>query len=84
MEEEIDFIWEEVEYKDIKQKVYKWEEIDSNLDDGCLGYQYYTDSGYEFDCFYDTDIDCEDCLFGPASIIERYDLTTLIDPRRIK
>ena len=29
----------------------------------CLGYSYQTDCGTEYDCGYDTDILCDDCVF---------------------
>ncbi len=29
----------------------------------CLGYKYWTDCGYEYDCGYATDILCDDCFF---------------------
>jgi len=31
---------------------------------GCKGYKYFTDCGYEFDCGYDTTIECEECKYG--------------------
>jgi hypothetical protein len=33
----------------------------------CLGYKYWTDCGYEYDCEYESDILCEDCIFVVAS-----------------
>ena len=29
----------------------------------CLGDFHWTDYGYEFDCEYETDISCDDCVF---------------------
>lgn len=30
----------------------------------CKGYKYWTDCGYEFDCGYETTIDCDQCKYG--------------------
>lgn len=35
------------------------------MKDGCQGYFIDTDYGREFDCGYDIDFFCEDCIFGP-------------------
>jgi len=32
-------------------------------DHRCLGYETYTDCGTEYDCGYETDIACDDCVF---------------------
>jgi hypothetical protein len=32
---------------------------------GCQGYWTDTDYGRDFDCGYDIDFFCEDCIFGP-------------------
>lgn len=31
---------------------------------GCKGFKTWTDSGYEYDCGYETKIECEDCKYG--------------------
>ena len=32
-------------------------------DTGCKGYKEWTDFGYEYDCGYDTTLDCGDCKY---------------------
>ncbi len=29
----------------------------------CLGYKYWTDYGYEYDCGYEPTVPCDDCCF---------------------
>jgi hypothetical protein len=30
----------------------------------CKGFKYWTDCGYEFDCGYDSTVDCDECKYG--------------------
>lgn len=31
---------------------------------GCKGFKYMTDCGWEYDCGYNTTLDCEECKYG--------------------
>lgn len=31
---------------------------------GCLGYKYWTDCGWEYDCEYPTTLTCDECKYG--------------------
>ena len=30
----------------------------------CKGFKYWTDCGYEFDCGYNSEVDCNECKYG--------------------
>lgn len=37
----------------------------------CAGYKSWTDCGYEYDCEYGGEVDCDDCICGVGSLDPR-------------
>lgn len=40
----------------------------------CLGYKIFTTYGYEYDCGYNTDVSCDDCVHTGGFCDPRYDM----------